>query len=234
MTQRMSLLVLRNRFVAGDGEAGVAVLRVAGGVKRIAIVGVDDVASRAARRAVIAGVIVRAEEREMRIVEPRLVQIDERGRDAQAGAAVAIAESDVGLSCLPFWRRIPNIGERARAGDPAAFEGAEVLGGLKDLPARQRNENRQRALRDLFGSRRRRGLDRGGVAGAVVTLAEQSLLASQQSVRVADGGPEDGGRGHRAARNGIDLALMTAAARFRRDAKVAGIDELDELRRLTK
>ena len=48
VAQRMSRLVLRNRFVAGDREAGVAVLRVAGGVQRIAIVGVDDVASRAA------------------------------------------------------------------------------------------------------------------------------------------------------------------------------------------
>src|SRR3954452_15767279 len=178
--------------------------------------------------------IVRAEERKMRIVEPRLVEIDERGRDAQAGAAAAITETDVGLSCFPFRRRIADVGEGTRAADAAAFEGAEVLGGLKDLPARQRNENPQRAFRDLFGSRRRRGFDRGGVAGAVVTLAEQSLLAAQQSVRVADGGPEDGGRGHRAARNHVDLALMTAAARFRRDAKVAGIDELDELRRLTK
>src|SRR3954447_5640848 len=178
--------------------------------------------------------IVRAEEREMRIVEPRLVQIDERGRDAQSRPSAAVAEADVGLSCFPFRRRIADVRERARSGDAAAFEGAEVLGGLKNLPARQRNENRQRAFRELFGSRRRGGLDRGGVAGAVVTLAEQSLLAAQQSVRVADGGPEDGGRGHRAARNHVDLALMTAAARFRRDAKVAGIDELDELRRLTK
>src|SRR3954447_2699011 len=170
----------------------------------------------------------------MRIVEPRLVQIDERGRDAQAGAAAAIAEADVGLACFTFRRWIADVRERARAADAATLEGAEVLGGLKDLPSRQRNENRQRAFRDLFGSRRRGGLDRGGVACAVVTLAEQSLLAAQQSVRVADGGPEDGGRGHRAARNGIDLALMTTAARFRRDAKVAGIDELDELRRLTQ
>ena len=116
----------------------------------------------------------------MRIVEPRLVEIDERGRDAQAGAAAAIAEADVGLAGFPFGRRIADVGERARAGDAAALEGAEVLGGLEDLPARQRDEDRQRAFRDLLGRRRRGGLDRCGVAGAVVALAEESLLAAEQ------------------------------------------------------
>ena len=76
------------------------------------------------------------------------------------------------------------------------------------------------------------GLIDRGVAGAVVAFAEQSLLAADRAVGVADGGPEDGGRRHRAARHGVDLALMAAAARFLRDAQIAGIDELDELRRL--
>src|SRR5437763_10841241 len=119
--------------------------------------------------------IVRTEEGEMRIVEPRLVEIDERGRDAQARAAAAIAEADVRLACLAFGRRIADVGEGTCAGDAAAFEGAEVFGRLEDLPARQRNEDRQRAFRDLIGSGRRCRLDGGGVAGAVVALAEQSL-----------------------------------------------------------
>src|SRR5437588_7558941 len=141
-------------------------------MQRIAIVGVDDVASRAAGRAVVAGMIVRAQEREMRIVEPRLVEIDEGGRDAQAGAAAAIAEADVRLACLSFRRWVADVGKRARAGNAAAFEGAEVFGGLEDLPTRQRDENRQRAFRNLLGSGRRGRFDGGGIAGAVVALAE--------------------------------------------------------------
>src|SRR4051794_40248548 len=184
MAQRMALLIFRNGFVAGDREAGVAVLRVTGGMQRIAIVGVDDVTSRASGRPVVAGMIVRSEERKMRIVEPRLVQIDERGRDAQAGAAAAIAEADVGLTGFAFRRWITDGRERARAADAAPFEGAEVLGGLKNLPSRQRNKDRQRAFRDLLRSRRRSGLDRSRVAGAVVALAEESLLPAHQSVRV--------------------------------------------------
>src|SRR4051794_10191356 len=151
--------------------------------------------------------IVRAEEGEMRIVEPRFVEIDEGGGDAQAGAAAAIAEADVRLPGFTLGRRIADVGERAAAGDAAAFESAEVLGRLEDLPARQRDENRQRAFGDLLGSRWRGRLDGGGVAGAVVALAEESLLAADQTVGVADGRPEDGGSRHRAAWDGVDLAL---------------------------
>src|SRR5436305_13369156 len=166
--------------------------------------------------------IVCPEERKMRIVEARLVEIDERGRDAQARAAAAIAEADIGLARLPFRRWIADVRERAGAGDPAALKRAEVLGRLKHFPSRQRDKNRQRAFLDLIGSGRRGGLDRGRVAGAVVALAEQSLFAAHQSVRVTDGGPENGGRRQRAARDGVDLALLTAAARFLRDAEIAG------------
>ena len=168
----------------------------------------------------------------MWIVETRFIEIDERGRDAQACAASAVAEADVRFPCFPLGAGIADVGERAAAGDAAALEGAEVLGRLKDFPARQRHEDRQRASGDLVGCRRRGRFYGRGVAGAVVALAEESLLAADQTVGVTDGGPEDGGGCHRAARDGIDLALMAAAAGFLGDAKVAWIDELHELRRL--
>ena len=90
--------------------------------------------------------IVRAEEGEVRIVEPRLVEVDEAGRDAQSGAAAAIAEADVGAARLVFAVRIADLRRDGVVGDAAALEGAEVLARLDDLPARQRHEQRQRAL----------------------------------------------------------------------------------------
>src|SRR5687768_17476153 len=96
---------------------------------------------------------VRAEEREMRIVEPGLVQIDEARRDARARSAPAIAETDVRAA-----RFIGRCGIADLRGDgvirrAATLECAEVLAGLEDLPARQRNELRQSAFRFLFRRR---------------------------------------------------------------------------------
>ena len=65
----MPRFVLRNRRIVGLGQAHVAELSVRTGVGRLAIVGVDDVARRAAALAVVAGRVVRAEERHDRVVQ---------------------------------------------------------------------------------------------------------------------------------------------------------------------
>ena len=71
--QGMPFLVFRNRYIAALRHTCVAEERIRTGVQRIAIVCVDDMTRAAAARAVVAGMIVRAEEREMRIVETRLL-----------------------------------------------------------------------------------------------------------------------------------------------------------------
>ena len=75
---RMARLVLRDRRVGiVRRRAAVAELGVRPGVDRRAVVGVDDVAGRAAAGAVVAGMVVGAEEVQRRVEQPRLVQADE-------------------------------------------------------------------------------------------------------------------------------------------------------------
>src|SRR6266498_708275 len=178
----MPLLVLRDGRIGGERLPVVAVARVAAGVRGIAVVRVDDVAGRAAAGAVVAGMIVRAEEGEVRIVEPRLHQVDERGSDAQSRAAAAIAEADVGTPGLVLSFGVADLRRDGVVGDAAALEGAEVLARLRDLPVRRRDEERERPLGDLLRRRRRGRLERLRVAVAVVALAEEARLAADDAV----------------------------------------------------
>ena len=67
---------------------------------RVAVVGVDDVAGRAAGRAVVAGLVVGAHEPGERIVEPGLGDVDQRHGNARAGAGPAVRLADVGTARL--------------------------------------------------------------------------------------------------------------------------------------
>src|SRR5258708_40035768 len=118
----------------------------------------------------------------MRIVETRLVNIDERGRDAEAGAASARSQADVGTSRFVAAVRIADLGRLRSLRDAAALEGAEILAGLHDLPARKRHELRQRAFRDLLGRRRRDRLQALRFPVAAVALAKDGSLAADDSV----------------------------------------------------
>src|SRR5271157_441359 len=89
--------------------------RVGAGVRRIAVVGVDDVAGGAAAGAIIAGMIVRAGKREDWIEEPCFLQAEENGIGAQLGAESAIAEFVVGLTGIFFARGIACLGFFAAA-----------------------------------------------------------------------------------------------------------------------
>src|SRR5260370_30895393 len=104
--------------------------------------------------------VSRAEEGKVRLIEPRLVQVDEGGRDAQTRAASTIAEANVGAAGFSLRAGIADVGERAGAGDSAALERAEVLARLRHFPTRQRNEDWHRTFGDLFRRRRRGGPER--------------------------------------------------------------------------
>ncbi|PYQ31532.1 MAG: hypothetical protein DMF57_14245 [Acidobacteria bacterium] len=168
----------------------------------------------------------------MRIVEPRLVKIDQARADAQPRSASAVAEANIRFACLVRQVRIAHVRKLRPLRDSAALEGAEVLPRLRDLPPRQRKKHRTRSIRDLPRGGRSDRLDRLRVSIAVVALAEKRRLFSQNAVCVGDCSPEDRAGGHRASRHGVDLAGMTSAAGLRRNAKIAGIHESDELVRL--
>ena len=145
-------VVLRAAVVASRG----VLLRV----DARAIVGVDDVAGGAAAGAVVARLIVGAEQVERRIQQPRLLQADEHRIGAVERAEAAIAETAGGTA-----RFLVGIGhadlERPAA---AALEDAQDVAGLRQLPAEQRLEERQDAVTIL--SRARSALDRRSLCPA--------------------------------------------------------------------
>src|SRR5690606_16062681 len=65
-----------------------------------AIVGVDHVAARAARMAIVARLVVGAHEPHERIVEPGLVDVEDRDRHAQPGARPPVRLLEVGPARL--------------------------------------------------------------------------------------------------------------------------------------
>ena len=62
---------------------------------RVAIVGVDHVARRASAGAEVAGLVVRTHERQVRVVEPGLVNVEKRQVDPVQSAEAAIGEAVV-------------------------------------------------------------------------------------------------------------------------------------------
>ena len=133
-----------------------AVLRICQTMTRLAIVGVNDMARRASRLTIIAGLVIGTHEPGERIVEARLLKIEDGNGDAQARARPAIGLADVGLARLfqrlriAFRIRIADLGELRADGDAAPFEHAEDVGRWRRLPARHGIKRRQRAARCLL------------------------------------------------------------------------------------
>src|SRR6266446_10152743 len=96
----MAGLVPRDGRVLRRALAGMAVFRVRPRVPRVAVVGVHGVARAAAGRAVVAGLLVGAEEPQVRIVQARLGDVDERHRYAAARRRAAVRLADVGPAGL--------------------------------------------------------------------------------------------------------------------------------------
>src|SRR5207302_4171826 len=106
----MAALVLRDGRVVRQRESRVSGRGPRSGVEGVAVVGVDDVTGAAAGGAEVARMVVRATERQVRSVEARLMEVDEGGADAEARAASAVAELDVGASGLILAVRITDLG----------------------------------------------------------------------------------------------------------------------------
>ena len=226
------------RLGSGDRRVGRGALpQVAEGgpgtrVGRVAVVGVDHVAGRAAAGAVIPRVVVGPQERQVGIVEPRLVEVDQRRADAQAGARSAVGEADVRPARLLQGVGIADVREGGRLENAPPFEGAEVLPGLGDLPAGEGEEPGKGAAGELLRGEGSRGLDLPGPPPGAVALPQEGGLLTQDAVGVGRRAEEDGRGGHRALEHPVDLVLMAGAAGTLSHPQVAGIDEADEFRRL--
>ena len=121
-------------------EAAIAEWRVLRGMFRRTVIRVDDVARRAAAGAIIAGLIVRARQRKQRIEQARFLQAEKNGIGAKLRAESARAEFVVGLARI--------VGRATGSptspfGPAAAFEHAQDVAGLRNLPALERRDFRQ-------------------------------------------------------------------------------------------
>ena len=235
---RMARFVARDRRVGLRRHAFIAVLRPDGRVARVAVVRVDHVAARAARRAIVARVVVRAHEPQERIVEARLVHVQHGDRHAQAGAGAAVRLAQVGTARLfqalqlAELVRVADLGEDLAEVAAAALEHAEHVGRRYRLPGRHRRDLRQDAvllhvLVELDGNGQRAGL---GLLR--VRLAQDRMLVGQDAVVVRRRAPEHRGVRHQAALARLDDRQVARAACLARDAQVARVHEADELLRL--
>src|SRR6185436_11847611 len=143
MPDRMAGLVFWNCSVRAEAESGVAELRIRSGIEGIAVVRVYHVARSAATRAIIAWMIVCAQVREHGVEEPGLLQAKKDGIGSEQGAESARAQQ---ILCRLAWQFLRD--GKADFGDLAssAFERAEDVAHLADLPSRKRIEIRQHAL----------------------------------------------------------------------------------------
>ena len=230
---RVARLVARYGGILAEVVTVVPVLGVRTRIDRIGVVGVHHVACRAAARAVIARLIVGPEKGQVRVVEPRLVDVQDAGADARIRAEPARAELHVrppGLLGEGAEIGIAHLGD-VRAVDPAApLEGAEGISRLDDVPRRQRHEKRKDALGFFFGRGRRHLVDLLGNAVAAVRFAKDGVLHPDDTVVVCCCPPEDRGGGHHALLHRRHLLEVARPARLLGDAKVARIHEADELR----
>src|SRR4029077_4306459 len=116
----------QRRIVAGR-RAPVAEFGVGAGVDRRAIICIDDVASRAAARAVIAGVVVGAEEIERGVEQPRARQADHDGIGSVLGAEAPFTEARARLA--RFFGPFRDADLRTEAA--AALEETQDIAGLR-------------------------------------------------------------------------------------------------------
>src|SRR3546814_6327096 len=84
----------------GRRLAVAAIARIGQAVPRFTVVGIDDMAARAARLAIVTGLVVGAHEPHIGIVEARLVEVEDCDPDAQPGAGPAVRLLEVGAPRL--------------------------------------------------------------------------------------------------------------------------------------
>src|SRR5882672_3601294 len=153
----MSGLAMRNRRILRRAEALISKWRVLRGMRRRAIVGVDDVACRASARAIVAGLVIRSRKRKQGIEQSRFLQAEKYRVGAKLGAEYAIAKFIVWLSCIVRAHLLADF----TLGSAAALEYAENVSGLRNFPAFERSDLGQHALTpDFFRARMWNCLDR--------------------------------------------------------------------------
>ncbi len=213
-----------------------AILRVNQRMARLAVVGVDHVAARAARMAVIARLVVGPHEPGERIVEPGLVNIEHRDRDPRPSAGTACGLLQIGpprlFELLDRTRGIgqARLGKAAALVSPAVLEHAEHIARWHHVPARQRIELGQRPTCGLARgqSPRRDNLRRLAIAG--IGLTEHVVFQRHDPVVVGRTAPQHRAGGHQGPLGRLDGRHVARPARFAGDAVIAGVVEADELR----
>ena len=138
VVDRVAALVLRNRGVDGEAFAAVAELRVGTGVDWRAIVRVDDMAAGAAAGAVVAGMVIGAEEVQRGVEQPRLGEADHDGVGAVFGAKAAVAQSRTWPAVLLESFGVTHLGSKTAA----AFEDSQDVAGLRPFKPWQWIEGR--------------------------------------------------------------------------------------------
>ena len=150
--ERMSGYILRNSRIDLLTGTHVAELGVDRRVARITIVGVDHMATAAAGRAEITRIVVGAEHPQERVVESGLGDVEDRNRDATAGAWATVRLLDVGPA--GFFKALDlagfvgqaDFGKQVADVAATAFEHTEDVARRCGFPARQRTDLGQDAV----------------------------------------------------------------------------------------
>ena len=234
-----------DRRVVGDRLPVAAIFGIDQAVARFAVIGIDDMARRAARGAIITRLIVGAHLPQERIVQAGLVDVQHRNRDAQAGAGAAVRLLEVGTARL--FQTLDDADAVGQADfregrvdvSAAALEHAEDVARRNNVPGRQRIHDRQRAARLLgfghgavrcarFG---RGGLDHRRLAIAGEAFPEDVILERHDAVIIGRAAPQHRAGGHQRAFGRLDNLDMAGAAGFAHHAVIRRVDEADELGR---
>ena len=215
--------VPRRPQVAGGGERA--------GIDGGTVVGVNHVTRRATARPVVARVVVRAQEIERGVEQPRFLESDQNGVCAVLRAETPRAQSRFRLPIILERVRKPHLLRVA----PTALEDAEDVARLADLEAREGVEKRHDALEfHLEIARRRHRLQPLRRPVHAVTFAEPRRLDRVRPIIVKRRPPQ-----HRPMRHHA-LAILQhffrvtprRAATDVRDPQVARVHEPDKFRRL--
>ena len=226
---RMTRFVFRDHRIGRLCHSRIARLRVLRGMHDGPIVGVHRVACRASARAIVAGLVVGAEQIERRIHQPCLLKTDEyRVRTIQRAKA-AVAEAACRASRLFVGIRHADAERRA----PAALEDPQDVARRRHFPSEQWLEKGKDALSLLLARGRRYSRACGSrLALLRVELTETRRLERHRSVVVERGAPEHRAVRHHAAPDGVHFLRVAWHARLVHHAQVAGIHKTDKLRRL--
>src|SRR5262249_14759686 len=127
---RVARHIARDGRIVGEAQTAVAVDRVRAGVHPRAVVPVDHMTGGAAAGAIVARVVIGAQEIEGRVEEAGLLEADQAGVSAVLGPQAAVAEAgEDGPTVL-----VGPVGDADLRSEPAAaLENAKDIARLADL-----------------------------------------------------------------------------------------------------